>query len=105
MSSSRWRPSHRIATSIVDQTVECPMPLDASVQAKPLTATLHYLKRGSEKPVRYVFDAPPGVPQWNGIDDPHEIRIEDGRGREHEFLLDRNGFQLVKAPSQVRDFY
>jgi hypothetical protein len=45
------------------------------------------------------------VPQWNGIDDPREIRIEDARGREHEFTLDRNGFALVKAPSQVRDFY
>src|SRR5205823_10864294 len=81
------------------------MPLDVAVQAKSLTATLHYLKRGPEKPVRYVFDPPPGVPQWNGIDDPREIRIEDGRGREQEFSLDRNGFQLVKAPSQVRDFY
>jgi len=81
------------------------MPLDVAAEAKSLTATLHYLKRGPDKPVRYVFDPPPGVPQWNGIDDPHEIRIEDGRGREREFSLDRNGFQLVKAPSQVRDFY
>jgi len=81
------------------------MPLDNAVQAKSLTATLHYLKRGPEKPVRYVNDPPPGVPQWNGIDDPHEIRIEDGRGREQEFTLDRNGFALVKAPSQVSDFY
>src|SRR5260370_37866375 len=81
------------------------MPLDNAVQAKSLTVTLHYLKRGPEKPVRYVNDPPPGVPQWNGIDDPHEIRIEDGRGREHEFTLDRNGFALIKAPSQVRNFY
>jgi hypothetical protein len=81
------------------------MPLDVAVQPKSLTATLHYLKRGPEKPVRYVFDPPPGVPQWNGIDDPREMRIEDGRGREQEFSLDRNGFQLVKAPSRVGDFY
>lgn len=81
------------------------MPLDAALRTKPLTTTLHYLKRGPEKPVRYVFDPPPGVPQWNGIDDPREIRIEDGRGREQEFTLDRNGFALARAPSQVRDFY
>lgn len=81
------------------------MPLDLAVQTKPLTATLHYLKRGPEKPVRYVDDPPPGVAQWNGIDDPRELRIEDARGREHEFSLDRNGFALAKAPSQVRDFY
>ena len=76
-----------------------------SVRTKPLTATLHYLKRGAEKPVRYVSDPPPGVPAWNGIDDPRDIRIEDARGREDEFTLDRNGFQLVQAPSSVTDFY
>jgi hypothetical protein len=76
-----------------------------SVRPKPLTATLHYLKRGAEKPVRYVGDPPPGVPAWNGIDDPREIRIEDARGREEQFTLDRNGFQLVQAPSSVADFY
>jgi hypothetical protein len=77
----------------------------AAVQTKPLTATLHYLKRGTEKPVRYVADPPPGVPSWNGIDDPRDVRIEDARGREDEFTLDRNGFQLVKARSSVSDFY
>jgi hypothetical protein len=81
------------------------MPLDIASQAKSLTTTLHYLKRGPERPVRYVEDPPPGVPQWNGIDDPREIRIEDARGREQEFTLDRNGFQIVRRPSQVRNFY
>lgn len=70
-----------------------------------LTATLHYLKRGNERPVRYVEAPPPGVPQWNGIDDPREIRIEDARGHENEFTLDRNGFALVQSTSLVRDFY
>jgi hypothetical protein len=70
-----------------------------------LTATLHYLKRTAERPVRYVEAPPPGVPQWNGIDDPREILIEDARGHEHEFTLDRNGFALVRSASRVRDFY
>lgn len=81
------------------------MSLNSGVVPKPLTATLHYLRRGSEKPTRYVSDPPAGVPQWNGIDDPHEIAIEDGRGHESEFTLDRNGFQIVAAPSKVGDFY
>jgi hypothetical protein len=81
------------------------MSLTADITPKPLTATLHYLKRGTEKPARYVSDPPPGVPRWNGIDDPRQIRIEDARGREDEFTLDRNGFQLVKAASRVGDFY
>ena len=33
------------------------------------------------------------------------MRIEDARGREAEFTLDRNGFALVRAPTAVRDFY
>jgi hypothetical protein len=81
------------------------MSLASAVQDKSLTTTLHYLKRGAEKPVRYVAEPPPGVPAWNGIDDPREIRIEDARGREREFSLDRNGFQLVKSASRVANFY
>jgi hypothetical protein len=82
-----------------------PLDTDTHAPAKSLTATLHYLKRSAHKPARYVEAPPQGVPQWNGIDDPREIRIEDGRGREHEFTLDRNGFRLVRKPSHVVDFY
>jgi len=81
------------------------MPLDNAVSAKTVVAELHYLKRSAEKPARYVMEPPPGVPAWNGIEDPHQVRIEDARGREAEFTLDRNGFAFVNAPSQVRDFY
>ena len=81
------------------------MPLDATVAPKTLTSTLHYLIRGAEKPAAYRIQPPPGVPRWNGTDDPRDVKIEDARGREAEFTLDRNGFQLVRAPSQVHDFY
>lgn len=79
------------------------MPLDTVTHS--VTATLHYLKRDAEKPVRYVGEPPPGVPRWNGIDDPHAVEIQDARGREGSFTLDRNGFALARAPSAVRDFY
>lgn len=81
------------------------MSLAAAVEPRNLTATLNYLKRGAEKPAFYRIDPPPGVPKWNGIDDPREVRIDDARGRESEFTLDRNGFALVKAPTAVADFY
>src|SRR5580704_8848425 len=81
------------------------MPLDVAVAPKTLTSTLHYLIRGTEKPANYRMEPPPGLPRWNGIGEPHEVTIEDARGREAEFTLDRNGFQLVKAPTVVRDFY
>src|SRR3954452_14047078 len=81
------------------------MPLDVAVAPKTLTSTLHYLKRGTEKPAYYRIEPPPGVPRSNGINDPHEVTIEDSRGRESEFTLDRNGFALVKAPTAMTDFY
>lgn len=81
------------------------MPLDDNHLPQTLTTTLNYLVRGAEKPTRYVGAPPPGVPEWNGVDDPREVTIEDARGREGEFTLDRNGFALVEAPTQVRDFY
>lgn len=81
------------------------MPLDTVTSQKSTVAELHYLIRGAEKPARYVMEPPPGVPAWNGIDDPHPVLIQDARGRESEFTLDRNGFALLKAPTRVSDFY
>jgi len=82
------------------------MPLDiAPPRQQTTTAELHYLIRTAEKPTRYVMEPPPGVPAWNGIDDPHTVLIEDARGRGPEFTLDRNGFTLIKSPTAVRNFY
>ena len=81
------------------------MPLDVAVAPKTLNSTLFYLKRDAEKPAYYRIEPPPGVPRSNGINDPREVTIEDARGRESEFTLDRNGFALVKAPTAVPDFY
>jgi hypothetical protein len=46
------------------------MPLDVTASRQTTTAELHYLKRTAEKPARHVMRPPPGVPQWNGVDDP-----------------------------------
>ena len=80
------------------------MPLD-TLARQTTVAELHYLKRTAEKPARYVSEPPPGVPVWNGVEDPHMVTIDDARGRELEFTLDRNGFALLKAPTAVRNFY
>jgi len=81
------------------------MPLDANLASKSLNAVLHYQVRTDRKPEYYVFGAPPGVVPYTGTEDPREVRIEDARGREAEFTLDRNGFQFLRAPTQVTDFY
>src|ERR1700739_1356694 len=81
------------------------MPLDVAIAPKTLTSTLHYLERSTEKPASYRIEPPPGVPRWNGIDDPHKVRIEDARGRDAAFTRARKGCALVKAPTAVADFY
>lgn len=81
------------------------VPLDITRPPQTFRARLHYLQRSTEKPVRYVNEPPPGILAWNGIDDPRDVTIEDARGRESEFTLDRNGFALLKAPTEVGDFY
>jgi len=73
------------------------MPLDVAVAPQTLTSTLFYLKRGAEKAGVLSHRTAPGVPRSNGINDPHEVTIEDARGRESEFTLDRNGFALIKS--------
>ena len=79
------------------------MPLDVAVQS--VTAILNYLGPIAEKPTRYVDEPPAGRPRWNGVEEPHEVPITDGRARVGEFTLDRNGFALLQAPSAVRNFY
>ena len=81
------------------------MTLETAIRTQDVTATLHYLKRGAEKPAYYRIEPPPGVPRWNGVDDARDVRIEDARGRENEFTLDRNGFALTHAATAVKDFY
>ena len=54
------------------------MPLDiAQRRQQTTTAELHYLVRTAERPTVYVMEPPPGVPEGNGVDDPHTVLIED----------------------------
>jgi hypothetical protein len=76
------------------------MPLDVAVSPKNLAATLFYPKHAGQKPARYVGEPPPGVVPFTGVDDPRGVPIEDARGRESDFTLDRNGFALVRAPTR-----
>jgi hypothetical protein len=47
------------------------------------------------------------IPSTNTTHDPHNIRISDLRGREHEFCLERNGFEIIRLHSKLKhlDFY
>jgi hypothetical protein len=66
---------------------------------------LNYLKPPADgrRPRRYVEEPPPGEPKSTIESEPHAVRIEDIRGREDQFTLDRNGFALLHAPTAVPD--
>jgi len=81
------------------------MPDDLASRTRVIHAPLNYLRPVAGKPTRYVSDPPPGVPRNTIEVEPHTVAIEDGRGREAEFTLDRHGFALLHAPSRVRNFY
>jgi hypothetical protein len=70
-----------------------------------VTAELNYLAPTSGKPRTYAFDPPPGEPKSTNLPEPHRVPIFDGRAIANTFSLDREGFQLVRHPTAVKDFY
>jgi hypothetical protein len=63
-----------------------------------------YLEPTSEKPRSLEFDAPPGVPRTTTVYRERMVEIRDLRPAAPTFSLDREGFQLLTAPSSVHDF-
>ncbi|KAL9607189.1 MAG: hypothetical protein Q9167_007871 [Letrouitia subvulpina] len=76
---------------------------DASYIPRGLvTASLHFYKPPSDgaKPFNYVEKPPEGVPQRNFSNVEHDVQINDIRGRESDFTLDRHAFSaLQNVPS------
>jgi hypothetical protein len=68
-------------------------------------ADLHYLGRMAERPRNYTFEPPPGVPRSNAVHETHHVPIYDIRGIASDVSLDREGFELLRHTSAVRDFY
>ncbi|BBK40689.1 hypothetical protein STVA_07090 [Allostella vacuolata] len=69
-----------------------------------VTAALSYLAHGSERPVRYNFAPPPGVPVHSGTYLDRPVAIADARPIADRFGLDRQGFALLRQPSAVAAF-
>lgn len=67
-------------------------------------ADLHYLAPTDEKPVTYTFEPPPGAPWQSGVYEARRARIVDARAQGLQASVDREGFELVEAPTDVEDF-
>jgi hypothetical protein len=67
-------------------------------------AALRYLEPTSEKPRSLEFDPPPGVPRTTAVYREHRVAIRDVRPVAATLSLEREGFQLLTAPTRVKDF-
>ena len=60
-------------------------------------------KDGS-KPLFYSTPGPNAEIRRNYESLPHEVQVENLRGREHTVSLDKNGFAFIHAPAQHKAF-
>jgi len=78
--------------------------LEPRAKAPSVVALLGYLEPNSERPYDYAYPPPEGGPWHNYEGDPRPMRITDARGLPARSSLQRAGFELRDAPSQVTDF-
>jgi hypothetical protein len=85
--------------------------MDAQAQtvtlAEPATvqAPLHYLANLDIKPVSHNPPPGEGGPYRDGNYHDYTVAISDARAAAHDFSIDREGFELVRHETEVRDFY
>ena len=58
-----------------------------------------------DRPRNYTFDPPPGVPRSNSTHEAHIVPIHDARVVAPDISLDREGFDVLRHASAVRDFW
>lgn len=79
---------------------------EKTIESLPfVTAELNYLAPTRGKPRTYAFDPPPGEPKSTNLPEPHQVPIFSGRAIANTFSLDREGFELVRHPTAVKNFY
>jgi hypothetical protein len=77
----------------------------ASIELLPrVHAGMNYLEPTSQKPRSLEFEPPAGVPRTTAVYRQHKVEIRDIRPVASTLSLDREGFQLLTAPTRVRDF-
>src|ERR1700716_4112853 len=77
----------------------------AAIEHLPrVAAGLRYLEPTNGKPRSLEFDPPPGVPRTTAVYREHMVEIRDVRPVASTLSLEREGFQLLTAPTTVRSF-
>ena len=80
---------------------------DITIPRGPVGTTLIFYAPPEDgaKPFNYVEKPPEGQPQRNFGANSQEVTVQDIRGREHEFQMNKNGFTTLSGiPSDEKDF-
>ena len=70
-----------------------------------VAAALNYLVPTGEKPASYTYEPPAGKLWRSGRYEPQVMTIRDARPLIGRLSLDREGFDFVRRPTAVADFY
>jgi hypothetical protein len=77
----------------------------AAIEHLPrVEAGLNYLEPTAEKPHWLEFEPPAGVPRTTAVYREHTVAIRDVRPVASTLSLEHEGFQLLTAPTSVRNF-
>ncbi len=76
-----------------------------AIEALPhVRATVQYIAPPIGKPRSLEFEPPPGVPRSTAIYREHQVVISDARPVARSLSLEREGFQLLSAPTTLSDW-
>ncbi len=81
------------------------MNVQAHVEPTTVQAPLHYLANLDIKPVSHNPPPGGGAPHRDGNYRDFTVAVNNGRAADRDFSLDREGFELVRHNTAVRDFY
>lgn len=76
------------------------------MSSSTVVANLNYFSppANGEKPYVGINADSTGVRPQNWVREPHDIEIENVRGKEGEFSLDTSGFQYFRHPQKYTSF-
>ncbi len=105
--SSTTTTTQTATSSTTSTTLSGDVKDSSYVPRGPVRTTLNFFQDPADgsKPYNYVEPQPEGQPQRNFGHTEVEVEIDDIRGREDEFYLDKDAFQVFQGvPSQEKDF-
>jgi hypothetical protein len=77
----------------------------AALELPVTDGVLNYVRRLEGRAYTYTFEPPAGMPWSNLVNDPRTMPVHDIRPAAGDVGLDREGFALLRDPTDVRDFW